>query len=219
MLQMSLTTMSNFVNAIVNAQGKAVIAEYKRASPSLGDISLRITVEEAVQRYQANGATCLSILTEPTKFKGALDFVPRAKAVSTLPILRKDFITEPHQVHETKAVGADAMLLIVAHLTEQQLTDLNSLAREIGLDTLVEAHTMAEVRQAMECQPSMIGVNSRNLQTLEIDLSVFDQLISHIPNDVIAIAESGITNEQQLQHVRDLGFDGALIGTYFMKQL
>ncbi|MBI4407149.1 MAG: indole-3-glycerol-phosphate synthase [Candidatus Kerfeldbacteria bacterium] len=211
--------MSKFVEAILAAHGQAIIAEYKRASPSLGDINLAVTVEEAVQKYQQNGATCLSILTEPIKFKGDIDFIRRAKAVCSLPILRKDFITTSQQVCDTKAAGADAMLLIVAQLSNQQLMDLNALALELGLDTLVEAHSLVELQQAIACRPSLVGVNSRNLNTLKIDLTLFDQLIKHIPDQVIAIAESGITNEQQLQHVRELGFAGALIGTYFMKQL
>ncbi len=216
---MSLTTMSKFLDAMLAANGQGIIAEYKRASPSLGDINLNVTVEQAVQTYQNNGATCLSILTEPIKFKGDIDFIRRAKAVCSLPILRKDFITTAQQVYDTKAAGADAMLLIVAQLSKQQLIDLNTLALELGLDTLVEAHSLVELEQAIACQPSLVGVNSRNLKTLAIDLTLFDQLINHIPDQVVTIAESGITNAQQLQHVRELGFDGALIGTYFMKQL
>lgn len=211
--------MSKFAEAIRAANGQAIIAEYKRASPSLGDINLEVTVEQAVQTYQTNGATCLSILTEPVKFKGDLDFIRRAKTVSSLPILRKDFITTTEQVHATKAAGADAILLIVAHLSNQQLIALNALALQLGLDTLVEAHSLAELQQAIACQPSLVGVNSRNLSTLEIDLTLFDELRSSIPDHVLAIAESGISNEAQLQHVRDLGYAGALIGTYFMKRL
>lgn len=211
--------MNKFVDAIQAAHGRAIIAEYKRASPSLGDINLEVTVEQAVQAYEKNGATCLSILTEPIKFKGDIDFIRRAKAVSNLPILRKDFITRQEQIVESKTVGADALLLIVANLTDAQLEELITTAHQFELQTLLEVHDLTELRRALKLNSDLVGVNSRNLKTLEIDLSLFDQLIQHIPDDVITIAESGITNEQQLQHVRDLGFDGALIGTYFMKQL
>lgn len=211
--------MNNFVHAITSSPDIAVIAEYKRASPSLGDINLDITVEQAVQTYEKNGATCLSILTEPIKFKGDIDFIRRAKAVSNLPILRKDFITRQEQIVESKTVGADAILLIVANLTDEQLEELITTAHQLKLQTLLEVHGLTELRRVLKLNSDLVGVNSRNLRTLEIDLSLFDQLIQHIPDDVITIAESGITNEQQLQHVRDLGFDGALIGTYYMKQL
>lgn len=210
--------MNNFVHAITSSPDIAVIAEYKRASPSLGDINLTVTVEQAVQTYEKNGATCLSILTEPIKFKGDLDFIRRAKTVSNLPILRKDFITTPQQVHDTKEFGADAVLLIVANLTTQQLINLNTLAKDIGLDTLVEVHTLAELQQAIDCQPSMIGVNSRNLKTLKIDLTLFESLIVQIPDDVIVVAESGL-HSSDLSRLEQLRYDAALIGTSLMRSL
>src|SRR3989338_2918950 len=157
---------------IINTIMISLIAEYKRASPSQGDINLDISVEEAVQKYQAMGAQMLSILTNERLFKGSLDFIRRAKAVSTLPVLRKDFITEATQIVESKTFGADVILLIVAELSAQQLTELNTLALQLGLHTLVEAHTRAELEQAIACQPTMVGINSRNLQTLEIDTRI-----------------------------------------------
>lgn len=211
--------MRKFVDAIQQANGRAIIAEYKRASPSLGDINLEVTVEQAVQAYKKNGATGLSILTEPIKFKGDIDFIRRAKAVTSLPILRKDFITTKEQVIETKTAGADAILLIAHILSNQQLADFIQQAHDLDLTTLLEVHNLTELERALKLDSDLIGVNSRNLETLEINLTLFDQLIQHTPDHVIAIAESGITNEQQLQHVRELGFAGALIGTYFMKQL
>lgn len=211
--------MRKFAQAIQQANGQGIIAEYKRASPSLGDINLNITVEQAVQTYQNNGATCLSILTEPIKFKGDIDFIRRAKAVCSLPILRKDFITTPQQVYDTKAAGADAMLLVANLLTDVQLQNFINIAHSIELQVLLEVHDHSELKRALQLKSDMIGINSRNLKTLEIDLTVFDQLISLVPDEVVVIAESGIRNDQDLQHVRELGFDGVLIGTYFMKQL
>ena len=211
--------MPKFTDAIQQANGQAIIAEYKRASPSLGDINLTVTVEQAVQTYQANSVTCLSIVTEPIKFKGELDFIRRAKTVTSLPILRKDFITTPQQVYDTKAAGADAMLLVANLLTDVQLQNFINIAHSIELQVLLEVHDHSELKRALQLKSDMIGINSRNLKTLEIDLTVFDQLISLVPDEVVVIAESGIRNDQDLQHVRELGFDGVLIGTYFMKQL
>lgn len=210
--------MNKFVHAITSSLDIAVIAEYKRASPSLGDINLSVSVEQAVQQYEANGASCLSILTEPIKFKGDVDFIRRAKTVSNLPILRKDFITRKEQIVESKTVGADAILLIVANLTDEQLEGLITTAHQLELQTLLEVHDLTELRRALKLNSDLVGVNSRNLKTLEIDLSLFDQLIQHIPDDVITIAESGLT-QADLPRLKALGFDGALIGTYFMKQL
>lgn len=210
--------MNKFVHAITSSLDIAVIAEYKRASPSLGDINLTVTLEEAVQNYQTNDATCLSILTEPIKFKGELDFIRRAKAVSSLPILRKDFITQLNQIEESKQAGADAILLIAAHLGDQELKEFITLAHRFELATLLEIHTLTELQKALRLNSDMIGVNSRNLKTLDIDLSVFDQFIDQIPDGVVVIAESGLTLAD-LPRLKALGFDGALIGTYFMQRL
>ena len=203
---------------IINTIMISLIAEYKRASPSQGDINLDISVEEAVQKYQAMGAQMLSILTNERLFKGSLDFIRRAKAVSTLPVLRKDFITEATQIVESKTFGADVILLIVAELSAQQLTELNTLALQLGLHTLVEAHTRAELEQAIACQPTMVGINSRNLQTFEIDTRIFAELSPSVPDDVFLVAESGL-RLADLPMLETLGFDAALIGTSLMKSL
>lgn len=210
--------MTTFSKALTGSDDVAVIAEYKRASPSRGDINLNITVEEAVQRYEAAGVQALSILTNQPLFKGELDFIRRAKLVTQLPILRKDFILDAAQVHETKQVGADAILLIVAALSPQQLMELNQLALELGLQTLVEAHTLAELKQAIACSPTMVGINSRNLQTLEIDTNIFTALAPQVPDDVVLVAESGLTLSD-LPRLKPLGFAAALIGTSLMQSL
>lgn len=196
----------------------SLIAEYKRASPSKGDINLNISVEEVVQKYQALGAQMISILTNESLFKGHLDFIRRAKVACSLPILRKDFITTPAQVQESKLAGADAILLIVAMLSSQQLIELNQLALQLGLQTLVEAHTAAELVQAIACQPTMVGINSRNLTTLEIDTSIFAELAPQVPDDVRLVAESGLTLAD-LPKLETLGFDAALIGSSLMESL
>jgi indole-3-glycerol phosphate synthase len=196
----------------------SLIAEYKRVSPSKGDINLNVSVEEAVQHYQALGARMISIVTNEPLFKGQLDFIRRAKAVSTLPILRKDFITTPDQVRESKLAGADAILLIVAHLSAQQLTTLNQLALRLGLQTLVEAHTATELSQAIACHPTLVGINSRNLTTLAVDISIFAKLAPQASADVRLVAESGLTLAD-LPQLEALGFNAALIGTSLMTAL
>ena len=207
----------DFVGAITASQDVAIIAEYKRASPSMGDINLTVSVETAVQQYEAMGAKALSILTNRELFKGQLDFIPQAKVASNLPVLRKDFITTQKQVYESQLFGADAILLIVAKLSTQQLIELNKLALQLGLQTLVETHTTAEVQIAIQCQPTMIGINSRNLDTLEIDRSLFGNLVNDIPKHIPLVAESGLS-VTDLPHIKAMGFSAALIGTSLMKQ-
>src|SRR3989338_6352191 len=165
----------------------SLIAEYKRASPSQGDINLDISVEEVVQKYQAMGAQMLSILTNEPLFNGNIDFIRRAKAVSSLPILRKDFITTQQQISESKAAGADVVLLIAALLDNEQLRNFIDMAHGLELQALLEVHDKAELHRAIALSPDMIGINSRNLQTLEIDLSLFDRLVKEVPDDVFLV--------------------------------
>lgn len=198
-----------------------VIAEYKRASPSLGDINTAVSVEEVVRQYEHMGASALSILTEPNRFKGDLSFIQRAKAVTHLPVLRKDFITTEQQVVESAEAGADAILLIVADLNFEQLQILISKAHALNLQTLVETHTAEELaithKLTGDAAPTMIGVNSRNLSTLEIDTHLFYELKSHAPQDAFLVAESGLS-VTELEPVKQLGYSAALIGSSLMKQ-
>ncbi len=196
----------------------SLIAEYKRASPSQGDINLDISVEEVVQKYQAMGAQMLSILTNEPLFNGNIDFIRRAKAVSSLPILRKDFITTQQQISESKAAGADVVLLIAALLDNEQLRNFIDMAHGLELQALLEVHDKAELHRAIALSPDMIGINSRNLQTLEIDLSLFDRLVKEVPDDVFLVAESGL-RLADLPRLEALGFDAALVGTSLMKSL
>lgn len=207
----------NFADALTAQDDVAIIAEYKRASPSMGDINLEISVEDVVKHYEQLGAKALSILTNRELFKGQLDFIPRAKLASSLPVLRKDFITTQKQVYESQLFGADAILLIVAKLSTLQLQELNKLALQLGLQTLIEAHTAEELATAIACQPTMVGINSRNLDTLKIDTNLFDQLANQVPEDVVLVAESGL-QLTDLPHIKTLGFDAALMGTSLMQQ-
>ncbi len=208
----------DFVGSILASQEVGIIAEYKRASPSMGDINLTATVEEVVQHYETMGAKALSILTNRELFKGQLDFIPRAKVASNLPVLRKDFITTTQQVYESQLFGADAILLIVAKLSASQLIELNQLALQLGLQTLVETHTAREIQSAIQCQPTMIGINSRNLDTLEIDRNLFGQLVTKVPKHIPVVAESGLT-VSDLPSLKAAGFSAALIGTSLMQDL
>ncbi len=203
---------------LINTIMISLIAEYKRASPSQGVINLDIPVEEAVQKYQALGAQMLSILTNERLFKGNIDFIRRAKAVSSLPILRKDFITTQQQISESKAAGADAVLLIAALLNDEQLRNFIDMAHDLELQVLLEVHDKAELHRAISLSPDMIGINSRNLQTLEIDLSLFDRLVKEVPDEVFLVAESGL-RLADLPRLEAVGFDAALIGTSLMKSL
>lgn len=214
----------DFVSALMadqqlGAPELSIIAEFKRASPSAGDLNLEKTVEEVVQQYEANGARCLSVLTDQQYFKGDLSFIARAKAVSKLPVLRKDFLLDPMQVYESKLAGADAVLLIVAALDDQQLSTLTTLSHELNLQVLMEIHDVAELKRALPCHPEMIGVNCRNLKTMTTDLALFDELITAIPDDVVVVAESGVTDWRQLAHLKEIGYDAVLMGTYFMQRL
>ena len=209
----------DFVGALVANGSSGLIAEYKRASPTAGDINLDATVEEVVQNYQAQGAACLSILTDAPYFKGELNFIQRAKAASQLPVLRKDFIIDSIQVYQSKLAGADAILLIAALLTDQQLQVYTGLAHSLHMQVLLEVHDATELQRALLAQPDLIGINSRNLKTMEVNTAVFKDLITQVPTGIKMIAESGLTSVEAVAELKTLGFTGALMGTHLMQNL
>lgn len=194
----------------------SVIAEYKRASPSKGTFAGQRSVEEMVQLYQASGAAAASILTDERFFQGELDCLRRARAACTLPILRKDFIIDPIQVYQSKLAGADAILLIARILSVDQLRQLCTLAHELDLQTLVEVHSLVEVERAIVCAPTMIGVNTRDLDTLAIRFELLAELRPSIPETICAVAESGISSAADFARARDLRYQAVLMGTAFM---
>lgn len=202
--------------AALRRQPCSVIAEYKRASPSKGTLDTKRTIEEMVQLYQAGGAAAVSILTDERFFQGELDFLRRARTASSLPILRKDFIIDPIQVYQSKLAGADAILLIARILNAAQLQQLCTLAHELHLQTLVETHSLQEVERAIVCAPTMIGVNTRDLDSLDIRLELLAQLRPHIPKTTCAVAESGIITEADFVLARQLNYQAVLMGTTFM---
>lgn len=206
----------NAFRETLRAPGVRVIAECKRRSPSRGILRARYDAAAIAAAYEAAGAAAISVLTEPAFFDGKLDHLRAVRQATTLPVLRKDFIVTDFQVLEARAVGADAVLLIVAALDDNALRQLIQVATSLGLAALVEIHDRAELVRALEANASMIGVNSRNLRTLDVQPELFDELILGIPSEVVAVAESGLKSAEDLRRLRAAGFDGFLIGERLM---
>lgn len=200
------------------AQGRpAVIAEMKRASPSAGVLRETYAPAEIARGYAAAGAAGLSVLTEPRHFLGQESDLREVRAAVDLPILRKDFIGDVYQVYETAAWGADAVLLIVAALSDAELERLYQAARGLGLDVLVEAHTLEELRRAAALPEAILGVNSRDLRTLATDLRVARGLAGHVPAGRLSVAESGIRSRSEIEDLAARGYRGFLVGEALMR--
>ncbi len=195
-----------------------IIAEFKRKSPSQGVIRDDVVAETVARRYESGGAAAISVLTEENHFNGRLDDLRAVKATVSIPVLRKDFIFDEYQVHESAAAGADALLLIVAALDDQTLVRLVQLAEnELGLDALVEVHTRAEMRRAVACSAKLIGVNNRDLKTFEVSLDSSVALAQEAPPDAILVSESGLNSADDLHRLQALGYKGFLIGESLMR--
>jgi indole-3-glycerol phosphate synthase len=189
-----------------------IISEVKRASPSKGDLGEILQPARLAAQYESGGASVISVLTEERRFKGSMkDFTEVRREVS-IPMLRKDFIVTEYQVIESRILGADLLLLIVAGLSQSQYCDFHQMANELGMDVLVEIHNEEELERALEANPTIVGVNSRNLKTLDVDPRAFDQLLPMIPSGVIKVAESGISERSEVAHVEELGADAILVG-------
>jgi indole-3-glycerol phosphate synthase len=195
-----------------------VIAELKKASPSRGVIRADFDPVSLAKTLEAAGAAALSVLTEEEFFQGDLKYMREARAAVDLPVLRKDFIVDPWQVWEARATDADSFLLIVAGLSDGLLSDLLVLGRELGMEALVEVHTREELRRALAAGARIIGVNNRDLRTLDIRPETSDELIEAIPDECIAICESGLRSHDDLVRLRSAGFDAFLIGEHLMEQ-
>jgi indole-3-glycerol phosphate synthase len=190
-----------------------VIAELKRRSPSAGEIVRDLNPERHARAYARGGAGAISVLTEGPHFGGSLDDLAAVRRVVELPILRKDFIVDPLQVLESRAAGASAVLLIARGLSPEELRALASLARDLGLGTLVEVHRREELDRALAAEPDSVGVNSRDLETFQVDLHAVEALLREIPSGMIAIAESGLRVRADVERVAAWGADGVLVGT------
>jgi len=200
-----------------SAAGAAVIAELKKASPSKGLIRADFPVAELATELEAAGATALSVLTDEHYFQGSLQNLQTASSATGLPCLRKDFIVDDFQVLEARAYGADAILLIVAALSDEELTSLRSRAGELQLDVLCEIHDGEEMWRAVDSGFDLIGVNNRNLHSFQVDLNRSLQLASRMPAGVVKVAESGIETRDDIAKLRQAGFDAFLIGESLMR--
>jgi indole-3-glycerol phosphate synthase len=195
----------------------AIIAEVKKASPSAGIIAADFNPLSIAREYARGGAQCLSVLTDQKYFHGDLAYLRQIREQVELPLLRKDFILHELQVYESVIAGADAILLIVASLGDQQLSQLYNIARNCQLDVLVEVHDLPEMERALELGADMIGINNRNLKTFEVDLATTETLAEEIPADTVAISESGIKEVEDIRRVRAAGINAVLIGETLMR--
>ena len=202
--------------SIVNSS-IGIIAEHKRRSPSKATINNSLSVEEVVKGYESSGAAGISVLTDMQYFGGSLEDLLLARASVQIPLLRKEFIVDEYQLLEAKAFGADAILLIAAVLSQQEIKQLSEFAQSLNLEVLLEVHNLEELEKSIMPSLDLIGVNNRNLKTFEVSLQTSVDLAKHIPIDFIKISESGITKGEDIKILKSNGFQGFLIGENFMK--
>lgn len=198
--------------------GTAVIAEVKKASPSAGIIREDFYPDRIAQSYEAAGAACLSVLTDTQYFKGSDEFLRQARDACSLPALRKDFLVDSWQVYESRLLGADCILLIVAALDRAHLQELDGLARELGLDVLVEVHDEAELEDALTTGATLLGVNNRDLHTFTTDLATSERLKPMVPADRVMVTESGIHTREDVARMRQSDIHSFLVGEAFMRR-
>ena len=202
--------------SILDDTKTGIIAEFKRKSPSKGFINKDANVKEVVSGYEKYGASVVSVLTDEQFFGGSFDDLQQAKEVLNIPVLRKDFIVDEFQVYETKAIGADLMLLIAECLTKDEVYHLAKTAKEIGLEVLLELHSEDQLEKVNEFI-DLIGINNRNLKNFEVDIEKSKQILKQLPPDLIKVAESGISDPITVKELRQAGFQAFLIGENFMK--
>ncbi|PXY02390.1 indole-3-glycerol phosphate synthase TrpC [Marinifilum breve] len=203
--------------SITKAGASGVIAEFKRQSPSKGVINGNATPDEVVGKYQLAGASMVSVLTDESFFGAKTEDFDTARKTLQIPLLRKEFIVDPYQIYQSKAMGADVILLIAAILTPQRCKDFAFLAKELGMEVLLELHDESELAHVNKFV-DLVGINNRNLKTFAVDTDKSIQLASKLPEDMIRVAESGLSNSDIVKEMRDKGFQAFLMGEYFMKQ-
>ncbi|HCY15231.1 MAG: indole-3-glycerol-phosphate synthase [Curvibacter sp. GWA2_64_110] len=195
----------------------AVIAEIKKASPSKGILRTDFEPADIAQSYAENGAACLSVLTDRQFFQGQPDYLKQARASCELPVLRKDFMVDPYQIYESRAMGADCILLIAACLEDGQMAELEAIARSLDMAVLVEVHDAAELERALKLKTPLVGINNRNLRTFEVTLETTLSLRDRVPADRLLVAESGILGRADVQRMREAGVNAFLVGEAFMR--
>ena len=205
------------LRASIESHRVAVIAEMKKASPSQGLIRENYNPSELAKQYLEAKAACLSILTDEPFFKGSLEHISIVKETVDLPVLRKDFIVDEYQIHESQLKGADCILLIVAALSKNQLQEFSHLASELNLEVLVEVHDEEEVERALEINSNLIGINNRNLETFEVNLETTERLIEKIPEEILTVSESGIKSSEDVKKIMSSGVSAFLVGEVFMR--
>jgi indole-3-glycerol phosphate synthase len=195
----------------------AVIAEIKKASPSKGVLRADFIPADIAQSYAEHGAACLSVLTDKQFFQGSVDFLKQARASCDLPVLRKDFMVDPYQIYEARAMGADAILLIAACLDDAQMADMEAVAHRLDMAVLVEVHDRAELDRALKLKTRLVGVNNRNLKTFEVSLQTTLDLLPHVPADRLLVTESGILSADDVKRMREAQVNAFLVGEAFMR--
>ena len=202
----------------LNKIGIGIIAEIKRASPSSGVIRNEFDPQSIATSYKSAGASCISVLTDTPFFQGRAEDLEAVRKAVDLPVIRKDFIIDPYQVFESRAMGADCILLIMAALTDSQAKTLYKLALDLEMDALVEIHNIEELDRAIALNSKLLGINNRNLKTLQVDLSVTEELIKKAPKDSILVSESGIRNRSDIERIVACGVNCFLVGESLLRE-
>jgi indole-3-glycerol phosphate synthase len=210
----------DFIGALrtkIAAGQPAVIAEVKKASPSKGVLRADFIPADIAQSYAEHGAACLSVLTDRQFFQGEPDFLKQARASCDLPVLRKDFMVDPYQIYESRAMGADCVLLIAACLDDAQMAELEAIARSLDMAVLVEVHDRPELERALRLKTPLVGINNRNLRTFEVSLETTLSMLADVPADRLLVTESGILSAADVRRMREAGIHAFLVGEAFMR--
>lgn len=207
-----------FISTLQKSDGPALIAEVKKASPSKGVIREDFNPREIARIYEDNGANCLSVLTDEPYFQGSDEYLKTVKEEVKIPVLRKDFMIDPYQITESRTLGADCILIIMAALSDAQANEVYQASESYGMDVLVEVHNEEELERSLALNPRMIGVNNRNLKTLKVDTQTSFDLLNKIPDNTLKVAESGLSDAETINNLHGAGYKSFLIGESLMRR-